>query len=264
MKLAELITYLESVAPLSYQEDYDNAGLITGHPDWEIKAVMVSLDATEAVIDEAIEKGCNVLVSHHPIVFTGVKKINGYNYIEKSIIKAIKNDVALYAIHTNLDNVMTNGVNEKIAQKLGLTNSKILAPKLNLHPDGHIGSGLIGNLERSMTCKEFLAFLKESMQTNIIKHTELHERPIDKIAVCGGSGKFLLETAISHGADAFVSSDFKYHEYFDANGEIVIADIGHYESEKYTIELLFGLISNNFSNFAAHYTTVITNPVKYF
>lgn len=265
MQLNELITYLHSIAPPYLQEDYDNAGLITGHGDMEIKGVLICLDALEAVIDEAITLNCNIVVAHHPIIFRGLKKLNGTNYIERTIIKAIKNDIAIFAIHTNLDNVFTHGVNTKIAEKLNLINQAILSPKPNvLYNDSAVGAGMIGHLERPMSSDYFLEYLKDKMELTTIKHTHLCKSTITKVAVCGGSGCFLLDTAKKHGADIFISSDFKYHEYFDADNEIIIADIGHFESEKYTIDLLYDLIINKFSTFATHCTKIVTNPIKFF
>jgi len=263
MQIKELTDYLESIAPLHYQEAYDNAGLIVGASDNEITGVLIALDTTPAVIKEAVSLGANLVVAHHPIIFSGLKKINGKTYIERSVIEAIKHDIAIYAIHTNLDNVYANGVNTKICDKLGLTNTKILAPKLDINPDGTIGSGMIGQLPSAMSEISFLDYLKEKMGLKVIKHTALLDKSMSKVAVCGGSGGFLLQDAIRSGADVFITADYKYHEYFDANGEIVIIDIGHYESERFTIDLLHELITKKFSNFAAHSTKVDTNPIKY-
>lgn len=264
-KLGTLIQFLNEIAPGHLQEDYDNAGLITGHPDMEVSGVLVCLDAIEAIIDEAVSLNCNVIVAHHPIVFRGLKRFNGSNYVERTVIKAIKNDIAIFAIHTNLDNVCESGVNGKIAEKIGLVQTSVLYPKANvLHKEIQTGAGLIGHLPESLSPEAFLRSLKVKMELEVIKHTDLCKSLICKVAVCGGSGSFLLPHAIMQEADIFITSDFKYHEYFDADGKIIIADIGHFESEKYTIELLYTLIINNFSNFAAHYTKVVTNPVKYF
>jgi len=265
MQLIKLIQYLESIAPPHLQEDYDNAGLIVGDKSMEIKGVMVCLDSIEAVIDEAIQKKCNVVVAHHPIIFKGLKQLNGKNYIERTIIKAIKNDIAIYAIHTNLDNVLYHGVNQKIAQKLNLQSCKILSE----HPVHStkkipIGAGIIGSLKNAMTPMAFLKFIKKQMDVSVIRHTTLTSGKVKKIVVCGGSGSFLLQQARAAKADVFITADFKYHEFFDANNDIIIADIGHYESEQYTIELLHELISKKFRKFAAHYTKVNTNPINYF
>jgi dinuclear metal center YbgI/SA1388 family protein len=335
MQLKQLTQYLEQIAPPCYQESYDNSGLIVGDPNIEITGVLTALDSTEAVIDEAIEKGCNVVVVHHPIVFKGLKSLTGRSYVERVVIKAIKADVAIYAIHTNLDNMYTNGVNTKIAERLNLQDTRILAPKFttkkidiyveedNLpkvrnylyvfgevlsfegqmedgepvhrvsinylphieheilerlrdkpiiryeiatvqNPDVEIGSGMIGTLEKEMSTIDFLAYLKDNMQVNVIRHTATLDRPIQTVAVCGGAGSFLLSKAISNKADVFVTADYKYHEFFDADGRIMIADIGHYESEQFTIELLRDLISKKFSTFAAFSTTIVTNPVFYY
>lgn len=276
MKIADIIAHLESVAPLSCQESYDNAGLIIGNKDSVATGAVISLDATEEVLDEAMQKGCNLVVAHHPIVFRGLKKINGNSYIERTVIKAIKNDIAIYAIHTNLDNMYAQGVNAKIAEKLGLSNTRILAPKNeNLsdgaeglptitHQNATVGAGMIGELPKAASEMDFLQSLKALMNTNCIRHTKPLGNPINTVAVCGGSGSFLLPEAIRQKADIFITGDFKYHEFFDADGRILIADIGHYESEQFTIELLHEIIAEKFPTFALHLTKVITNPVRYF
>lgn len=265
MKIHDLTSFLETIAPLHLQESYDNAGLIVGDPQDAIRGVLFCLDSTEAVIDEAIYKGCNVVVAHHPIVFRGLKKLNGKNYVERAVIKAIKNDVAIYAIHTNLDNVLRDGVNSKIAERLGLQNGQILAVKKDnpAGPDAEIGAGLVGELPEPMGELEFLAFLKEKMGAGVVRHTALLGRKVSRVAVCGGSGSFLLGAAISQKADVFVTADYKYHEFFDADGAVLIADIGHYESEQFTINLLHGLCERNFSTFALLLTETRTNPVFY-
>ncbi|MBK8668485.1 MAG: Nif3-like dinuclear metal center hexameric protein [Saprospiraceae bacterium] len=265
MKLNQLIQFFQDIAPAYLQEDYDNAGLITGHPDMEIKGVVVCLDCIEEVINEAIDLGCNVVVAHHPIVFRGLKRLNGNNYIERTIIKAIKNDIAIFAIHTNLDNVFISGVNTKIAEKLGLKDIRILAPKGNLtYKEQTVGAGMIGYLDKELETSVFMSYLKSRMNLEIIRHTAWCKEKISTVAVCGGSGGFLLNHAKNQGADIFITADYKYHEFFDADGDIVIADIGHFESEKFTIELLYDLIINNFSTFASHCTKNVTNPIKYF
>lgn len=364
MKIKELTTYLEQLAPLAYQESYDNAGLIVGNPNETITGVLVTLDSTEAVIDEAIAKGCNVVVAHHPIVFKGLKKLTGKNYVERTIIKAIKNDVAIYATHTNLDSVI-GGVNFKIAQRLDLQQVRILSPKSQallklvvfvpisntkevldaLHEAGagvignyshvsfrgegtgafrpnelanpsigaanvdeevhenrvevifpaylknqvlaamhrshiyeevahdiialenqnpEVGSGAIGELSEAMSEKDFLQYLKQRMNVSVIRHTNLLGKPIKKIALCGGSGGFLLNDAISQNADVFITADYKYHEFFDADSRIIIADIGHFESEQFTKELLKDYICKKMINFAVHLSETPTNPINYF
>ncbi len=335
-RIRDLIRLLEQLAPPGYQEDYDNAGLIVGNPDTEIRGVLVCLDATEEVLQEAIHKGCNVIVAHHPAIFKGLKKITGATYTERAVILAIRNELAIYAIHTNLDNMYHQGVNAQIAARLGLLHTSILAPKthwqalnttienrfleplqqqlraegfpearqfapgpegmpsvwlrtdparmpalrallekitgqpatnsvamptLDTHPG--IGAGLIGVLPQALPAEEFLDFLKTRMNAQVVRHTAPTGRLILTVALCGGAGSFLLRHAIAKKADAFVSADFKYHEFFDANQQILIADIGHYESEQFTTELLQQIISQNFCTFAAYCTQTITNPVFY-
>ncbi|MBK9017429.1 MAG: Nif3-like dinuclear metal center hexameric protein [Saprospiraceae bacterium] len=260
--IKDITSHLETIAPLSYQEGYDNAGLITGDAGWELSNILCCLDATEAVIDHAIQQGCNLVVAHHPIVFKGLKRINGINYVERTIIKAIKNDIAIYAIHTNLDNVLYRGVNSKIAEKLGLLHTRILSPKPETN-SLEIGSGLIGELPVAMDEVAFLKKLKETMLAGCVRHTRLLGRPIKTVALCGGAGSFLLPVAIARRADVYITGDFKYHEFFDADGHLVIADIGHFESEQFTIDLLHEIISEKFTTFAPLKTSVNTNPVHY-
>ncbi len=364
MKIKELCNYLEEWAPSAYQESYDNSGLLVGGQNREITGVLVSLDCTEAIVEEAIAKGCNLIVSHHPIVFSGLKRLTGKNYVERTVIKAIENKIALFAIHTNLDNVPT-GVNKKIADKLGLKDATILAPKSgNLtqlvtyvpeknaeelrkalaeagagklgnysdcgflskgegtfkaleganpfvgevnklqreqeirlemvfptyltskievilkqaHPyeevayslialenkNVYLGSGMVGSLETPMTLEDFLPFLKEEMEVGCVRYTKDTGKMIKKVALCGGSGSFLLKNAIGAEADIFITGDFKYHEFFDAENQIIIADIGHFESEHFTIELIVERIQEKFRNFALCKSTQNTNPINYF
>ena len=260
----EVYNHLHEIAPFQYQEKYDNAGIIVGNPYNIVTGVVTCLDSTEDVINEAIELGANLVVAHHPIVFKGLKRFTGQNYIEKTVIKAIKNDISIIAIHTNLDNVIQNGVNERIAQQIGLQNIRPLAIKSEIdQSNGAVGSGVIGELNESIEELQFLKGLKTKMNVQLIKHTKLLGNPVQKVAVCGGVGGFLLGNAIREKADIFVTSDYKYHEFFDANDKIIIADIGHYESEQFTINLLQEIISRKFSTFAAHCTKVCTNPVNY-
>jgi dinuclear metal center YbgI/SA1388 family protein len=364
MKLNDLTTYLESLAPLAYQEDYDNAGLIVGRQEQEIYQALISLDCTEAVVDEAISTNCQVIISHHPIVFRGLKKFNGKTYVERVIEKAIRNNIAIYAIHTNLDNIAA-GVNAKICETLGLKNCRILSPKHDLlkklvtyvpqnhadevrnalfnagagnignysetsfnaegvgtfkgndhanpyvgepgkrhlenevrietiypaileskilmalvlaHPyeevaydlytltnqSQQVGAGMIGELEIAIEEKEFLSQVKERMHCSAIRHTAYVGKRVKRVAVCGGAGSFLLKQAIAAGADVFITADYKYHEFFDADGKVLIADIGHFESEQFTQQLLHEFITKKFINFAVRLTEVNTNPVKYF
>ena len=261
MKIIEVTNFLEQYAPLEYQETYDNCGLIIGDANAEIKGVLITLDCIESVIDEAIATGCNLIVAHHPIIFSGLKKLNGSNYIERTVIKAIKNDIAIYAIHTNLDN-MHNGVSAKIAEKLGLENCKVLAPKSDLI-NKQVGSGIIGELKTAVNTEQFLMNIKENMQTDCVRYTPIVNQEIKRVAVCGGSGSFLLKNAIEAKVDIFITADFKYHEFFDAENHIIIADIGHYESEQFTKELIYDLLTKNFTKFAVRLSKVNTNPIKY-
>jgi dinuclear metal center YbgI/SA1388 family protein len=364
LTVKDITRLLESVAPLSLQENYDNAGLLTGNHDQPVDKALVTLDATEAVIDEAIARQCQMVIAHHPIIFGGLKKLNGKNYVERTVIKAIKHDIAIYAIHTNLDNVHT-GVNRKIAAKIGLENPRILSPVkgqlkklVTFVPDAHlemvkqaifkagsgvignydecsfsvhgtgtfrandganpfvgekgkqhqeaetrletifpahaqwevikallgshpyeevaydiypldnehpqVGAGMIGELKEPLAPQEFLGHLKQSMQLNCIKYTQTSGNKIHKVAVCGGAGSFLLKQAMAAGADAFVTADFKYHEFFDAENRLMIADIGHYESEIFTKELLKDVILEKFPTFAVLLSETNTNPINYF
>ncbi|RZK43898.1 MAG: Nif3-like dinuclear metal center hexameric protein [Pedobacter sp.] len=364
MKLSDITNYLESLAPLSYQEDYDNSGLLVGDPNGEVSSALVALDCTEEIVDEAIQKGCDLIITHHPIIFKGLKKLNGKSYVERVIIKAVKNNISLYAIHTNLDHVM-EGVSGEICKRLGLVNSKILSPKKSLlrklvtfcpisnadkvinalfsagaghignynecsfsnegvgsfkalegaepfvgakgirhhepeqrievvfkaheerkvlvallenHPYeevvydiyelsntlSSVGAGMVGWLQEEMDAEPFLRLVKDSMRAAVIRHTALLPKKIKKVAVCGGSGSFLLKDAIAAGADVFITSDFKYHEFFDAENKLIICDIGHYESEQFTSNLLIDNIQEKFSNFAIRLTEHNTNPINYF
>lgn len=260
-----LTTYLDTIAPPVFQESYDNVGLLVGNPNTAVSGVLVCLDSTEDVIEEAMAKSCNVVVAHHPIIFRGLKRLTGSNYVERTVLKAIKNDIAIYAIHTNLDNMYYRGVNTKIAEVLGLTDTRLLAPRQVASADEPptVGSGMIGRLTQPMPEADFLVYLKNRMKAGCVKYTTLRGKNVQTVAVCGGSGGFLLPDAIARGADVFVTSDMKYHEFFDADGKIIVADIGHFESEQFTIQLLSEIISEKFANFAVHCAEVATNPVQY-
>lgn len=346
----DICLFLENLAPLNYQETYDNAGLIAGSPNTPCNGVLLCLDATEAVIEEAIDKKCNMVVAHHPIVFSGLKKLNGKNYVERAVIKAIKNDIALYAIHTNLDNVAA-GVNKRICDELGIHNYRILAPKKRVlkklsllaplavadnirkilietgagniagfaphsfdvlgvsnYPNmpqqpelrletifpehleknilntihklyapqkptyeiytldnsyDDIGSGMIGDLLTPIPTVEFLQAVKTIMKTDCIRHTALTQPTVQRIAVCGGTGVFMLPDAIRAGADVLITADVKYHQFFDADNQIILADIGHYESEQFTIDLLSEQLTQKFPTFAVLLTETNTNPIQY-
>lgn len=257
----DVTDFLESIAPLQLQESYDNSGLLIGSGKETVTGVVVCLDCTEEVIDEAIRLECNMIVSHHPAIFYGVKKMNDANPTERIIRKAIKEDIALYAIHTNLDNVLANGVNERIAKEMGLEVKGILSPKT---PAQDTGAGILASFRAPVSEVEFLQLLKDRMKSDVIRHTRLLRRPIQEVAICGGSGSFLLDDAKRSSVQALITADYKYHGFFDADGELLVCDIGHYESEQYTINLIQELISGNFTTFAAHCTGINTNPVHYF
>ena len=248
MLVQTITSYLESIAPLSLQEDYDNCGLLVGNREAKVQGVLTCLDCTEAVIDEAIEKHCNLIIAHHPIIFKGLKSLTQKNYTERIVEKAIRNDVSIYAIHTNLDNSPI-GVNKKICDRLGIKNPKILAPKI-VTGKRTFGSGMIGDLKQPLKPDAFFQMLKQAMKAEAIRHTAVIKKHIAKVAVCGGSGSFLIEEAIRQNADVLITADMKYHQFFDADNKLLIVDIGHYESEQFTKELLAELLMEKFSIFA--------------
>jgi dinuclear metal center YbgI/SA1388 family protein len=364
MQIRSVIEALEKLAPSFLQEDYDNCGLLTGRAEWECTGILIALDITEAVLEEAHKKGSNLVIAHHPLLFKGLKRINGNGPVERCVIRAIQLNLAIFAIHTSLDNRI-EGVNSKLADKLFLTDRSILSPKNDLlrklvffvppghaesvrqaifnaggghignysecsfyhpgtgtfRPDSgatpftgnigtrsleqeerveilypvwlekqiiqamkaahpyeevaydllslnnlheHVGSGIIGTLPEPLEEKEFLQLLKEAFGLSVIRHTAFRSKPVQKIAVCGGAGSFLMPVAMSRKADAFITSDLKYHEFFEPDGQMLLADIGHWESEQFTTELLYGYLKEKFPTFAVLQTGVITNPVHYF
>jgi dinuclear metal center YbgI/SA1388 family protein len=364
MILQDVINHLEELAPLAYAEDFDNVGLLVGNKNAKLTGVLVTLDTLEAVVDEAIETNCNLIVSFHPIIFKGLKKLTGKNYVERVVIKAIKHDIAIFSIHTALDNAL-QGVNDMICNQLELTNKHILIPQsetikklttfvpkanaealrtalfvadagsignyddcsfnvkgvgtfngnensnpvkgekgsihfeeevqisvtfkkhlesnilkslFKAHPyeevayeiitlenkNQHIGIGMVGELKNSMSEEAFLDYLKTKMNTQCIRHSKLLGKPIKKIAVLGGSGSFAIEAAKASDADVFITSDLKYHDFFTAENRIVLADIGHHESEQFTKNLLVAFLIKKITNFAVVLSKTNTNPVKYF
>ena len=363
MIIKDITNYIEELAPLSYAENFDNVGLLVGNYQTEVTNILVTLDTLEETVDEAIAKNCNLVISFHPIIFGGLKKLNGNSYVERVVLKAIKNDIAIYATHTALDN-SKNGVSAKMCEVLGLENTKILIPKKgiikklttfvpstkaaalrdslfkagagnignydqcsfniegkgtyrgneNSNPvigekgklhtenetrisvvfeskneaqilkslhDNHpyeevayelittenihqnIGMGMIGELPTAMEEKDFLLFLKHTMNTKCVRYSALIHNKIKKVAVLGGSGSFAISNAIRAGADAYVSADFKYHEFFKAENSILLADIGHYESEQFTKNLLVDYLTKKFTNFAVILSEKSTNPIYY-
>ncbi len=363
MKIKEIISVLEEMAPLAYAEDFDNVGLLVGNQNSEATGVLVCHDALESVIDEAIAKNCNLVVCFHPILFSGLKKITGKNYVERSIIKAIKNDIAIYAVHTALDNHQA-GVNKIFCDALGLTNTKILIPKTNFirklvtytipenaeklrnalfdagagnignyencsfnskgigtymgnensspeigerfefveneeikievtfekhlenkilkalfknhvyeevayevydlqNKNQNLGLGMIGELNVPMEETAFLDFVKDKMQADGIRHSSFLGKSIKKVAVLGGSGSFAIKNAIQAGADAFLTADLKYHQFYEAENQLILADIGHFESERYTKNYIVDFLRKKILNFAIVLSEENTNPVKY-
>jgi dinuclear metal center YbgI/SA1388 family protein len=364
MKIVDIIAVIEKFAAPELQEEYDNAGLIVGDPGRDCTGVLCTLDVTEAVVQEAKERGANLIIAHHPIIFRGLKKINGKNYVERTVIEAIKADIAIFAAHTNLDNILL-GVNGMMAKKLGLKNIRILQPKNKMlrrlitfapndkaeevrqavfeagageigkyqecsfnsegtgtfkagegadpyvgeigkrhneketkieivypfylekqvvkalvqnHPyeevaydiftmeNVHfgIGAGIVGELESPTEEKEFLKLVRQAFGAEGIRHTKLLGKAVRKVALCGGAGSFLIKNAVQQGADIYLTADIKYHEFFDAEDKIVVADIGHYESEQFTTDLVYGLLVEKFPTFAVLKSKVNTNPVHYF
>ncbi len=362
MKVSEIIRHLESIAPPSYQESYDNSGLLIGRAEAEVSSILISLDVTEEVVAEAVERNCQLIIAHHPIIFGGLKSLTGKNYVERTVMQAIKKDVAIYAIHTNLDNIHS-GVNHRIGEVLGIGHRKILQPKkdtlcklavftpsesvdtvmnamfkagaghignysecsflsegrgsfkgdesaepyvgnkgerhyekearievivprhleskviremIAAHPyeevaydiyklenvNTNLGAGMIGYLEEPMYALDFLSQVKEKMG-GVVRYTALVKDEVQKIAWCGGSGSFLLGAARKAGADVFLTSDFKYHQFFDAENDVIIADIGHYENEQFTKQLVASIIKEKFVNFAVLLAETNTNPINY-
>jgi len=363
MRIKEIVSALERFAPLPLQDGFDNAGLQIGLTDVEATGALLCLDVTEAVLDEAIMLGCNLVISHHPLIFKGYKSITGKNYIERCIIKAIKNDITVYSAHTNLDNTL-KGVNYKIAEKIGLSNVRILETKENallklvtfvplmqaekvrqalfnvgcgnignydscsyntegegtfraqtgthpycgnigeLHSEKEVrietilpeykktevinallaahpyeepafdlyllqnnwqqvGAGIIGDLNAPETELDFLKRIKNVFEVGCLRHNKLPGKEIKSVALCGGSGAFLIPLAVQNKADVFITGEIKYHEYFGYEDEILLVEIGHYESEQYTKELLYSIIRNLFPNFTLQISKVNTNPIKY-
>jgi len=264
MQIKAFITSLEEWAPLQFQESYDNAGLIVGDPEANCTGVLCSLDCTEAVVEEAIEKRCNLIVSHHPIIFKGIKQFSSDHYVNRTVLKAIQHNIALYAIHTNLDNVI-HGVNSTLADKLHLENRKILAPIPGLFDNNGqaVGAGLVGELPLETEPEAFLRWVKEKLNLNVIKHTKLIDKKLITIALCGGSGSFLLDQIKTQKIDCFITSDLKYHDFFEADGKYLLLDIGHGESEHFVPALIVDYLKRKFLTFAVLESEVKTQPISY-
>lgn len=363
MQIKEIVKVIETFAPPALQESYDNAGLIVGDAEQTVSAALIAVDVTEEIIDEAIDKGAGLIISHHPVIFGGLKKLTGRTYVERIVLKAIKNNIALFSAHTNLDKAW-GGVNFKIAERLGLQNVRILMPEekkllklvyfvpedhaeptrkaifeagagyigeydecsynlegtgtfragdaanpyvgqkgarhyekemrietilpgymkapvlnalINAHPYEEVaydfyslenkfdraGLGVIGDLTKPVDELNFLNSLKEKFEAQGVRYTALRNKHVQRVAICGGSGASFLPAAIGQKADVFVSADFKYHQFFDAEGKIVIADVGHYETEQVTKELFYDLLSKKFPKFALYLSEVNSNPINY-
>jgi len=363
MDVKSVSDLIEAVAPLSLQEKYDNCGLLIGNSNMEVTGVLISIDVTEEVIEEAIQHNCNLIISHHPLIFIGIKNLTNKNLVQRCVTKAIKNDIAIYAAHTNVDNII-HGVNQKIADKIGLKNTKVLVPKENtllklvvfvpklhaygvresifkagagqignyddcsfnsegigtfkanenahpfvgetnkihseaeerieivfpsyLKPDiinalyqshpyeepafdiipilnkwDKVGAGLVGELETEESELSFLNRLKLIFKNPVIRHSNLIGKPIKRVALCGGSGSSFLSDAINAQTDIYISGDFKYHEFFDADNRIIIADIGHFESEQFTKDVIYEIITKKMPTFAVRISEINTNPINY-
>ncbi len=255
----DITNYLEELAPLADAEDFDNVGLLLGDFNVEVTGILVALDTLESTLDEAIAKKCNLIVSFHPIIFSGLKKINGSNYVERVAIKAIQNNIAIYAMHTALDNSF-DGVSAKMCAVLGLENRKFLIPNPT---NNKIGMGMIAEFPKEIEEIAFIYLLKDKFKAKGVRYSSLLGKKIKKVALLGGSGSFAIEAAKKAGADVYVSADFKYHDFFKAEKRIVLVDVGHYESEQYTKNLLEEYLSKKFSNFAVILSEHNTNPINY-
>ena len=259
-KLSEITQVIEAWAPVRNAESFDNVGLLIGDKNQEITNVLVTLDCTEQVIDEAINNGINLIVTFHPIIFSGLKKITGNTYVERVVQKAIKHDIAIYALHTNLDFCAT-GSNHYIASKLKLEKIKGLVPK---EKGSDLFIGVTGYLNQPLDEADFLDMVKALLPTNCIRHSELMGKPIKKVGLIGGAGSFGLKSAKLKGCDAYISADFKYHDFFQAEGQLLIVDTGHYEMEQFNIELIANHLQDNISDINIAQTSINTNPVHYF
>ena len=259
MVLKEITNILEKWCPLNSAEEFDNVGLLVGNSNEIITKAIITIDTTEEVVDEAIKNDCNLIITFHPIIFDGLKNITEQTYVERIVFKAIQNNINIYAIHTNLDN-NPKGVNYKICQKLEMNNTKFLISKV----EGTFGMGMVGELNKELSEIEFFNFLKSKMNIKNIKHSPFIGKNIKKVAVLGGSGSFAIENAIAEKADCYITSDLKYHDYFKADNKILLADIGHYESEQFTKELILEFLNEKIPKFACIISKSNTNPVNYF
>ena len=260
MKIRQVLDALEQFAPLPLQESWDNAGLQLGLTEADVSGALLCLDVNEKIVDEAIRKGCNLIVSHHPLLFRGLKQISGADYVQRCVIKALKNDVVVVSMHTNMDNAL-GGVNWKIAERLGLQNSRFFAQKTI---DGvEAGSGVIGELPSEMAADDFVLLLKRQFDVECAQCNELLRRPIRKVAICGGAGDFLLDDALRQGADAFITGEMHYHQYFGYEQRLQICVIGHYQSEQFTAEIFRDIINKECQGVRTEIAETNTNPIFY-
>ena len=260
MKAKQVFGALEQYAPLPLQDSFDNAGLQIGlTAEQEVTGALLCLDVTEAIVDEADRERCNIIVAHHPLLFHGLKSITGKSYVERCVIKAIQRGIAIYAAHTNLDNAQ-GGVNYRIADKIGLKNLSFLEAKTTAVP---AGAGVIGELSIAEDEREFLLRLKSLFGIQCIRHNAFCGRKVRRVALCGGAGGFLLPNAIAQGADAFLTGEMRYHDYFGHDNELLIAEMGHYESEQYTIDIFAEILQANFPELKIVKTSLNTNPINY-
>ena len=261
MKIQDVLSALEQFAPLPLQESWDNAGLQVGLTEAEVSGALLCLDVTENVVDEAREKGCNLIVSHHPLLFRGLKTISDMTDVQRTVRKAIKNDIAVISMHTNMDNA-EGGVNFKMAEKLGLQDVQFMAPKT---VDGvTCGSGVTGVLKKPLEARDFVQLVKTAFGVECVMTNELLERPIARVALCGGAGDFLLDDAVKAGADAFITGEMHYHQYFGYEQQIQICVIGHYQSEQYTTEVFRDILEKACPGVRTVIAETNTNPIKYF
>ena len=274
-KVSEILSYITEVAPIHWQESYDNSGLLVGDANALVDKVLLTLDLTEKVIDEAIENSFHLVISHHPLIFKGLKNILVDDTTGRIITKAIKHDISIAAMHTNIDNSFY-GVNRVLAEQLGLKDLQILRSSQqsaissqrsavsSQQLEIQVGSGMLGVLENEISENDFLKFVKEKLNVGAIRHSEFLNKPIRKVAICGGSGAFLIDDAKRCGADVYVTADLKYHDFFDADNEILIVDAGHFETEQFTKQLFADIILKKNPKFAVQISRVNTNSVNYF
>ena len=260
MYIKEIISLIEDYAPLKFQASFDNSGLLCGNPERELTSILLCIDVTEEVIKEAIDKGHNLIISHHPLIFSGLKHITPATYVERCVIDAITHDITIYAAHTNMD-VVANGVSGRMADKLDLYHRQILQPEGD-PMDGN-GFGIIGELQQPVESMAFLQQVKEIFRCDRLRYTTPHTPFMQRVAVCGGAGASFFKQALAGQADIYISGDFKYHDFFLTENRIMIADIGHYESEQFTKEIFYEILTKKISKFAVQFSEINTNPIKY-